>query len=134
MANQSPSEIIENHPIGKGLDAFRASFNSKCEDESILCSPDALDQFDLEDSRNLIIRLLTAVQDLTAIRFLPSKTGHASLRTDLFRLTSAIASTDFNFDRVKPLLKSALADETDDTLLWDQVYQAVTEPTPPPRL
>ncbi|KAL2886391.1 hypothetical protein HOO65_060221 [Ceratocystis lukuohia] len=133
MENQSPSKIIENHPIGKGLDAFRASFNSICEDMSILCSPDALDQLDLRDSRDLVISLLTAVQNLTAIRFLPSKTGHDSLRTDLIRLNFTVASTDFNFDRVKPLLKSALADETDDTLLWDQVYQAVTEHTPPPR-
>ncbi|KAL2889273.1 hypothetical protein HOO65_030774 [Ceratocystis lukuohia] len=132
MENQSPSKIIENHPIGKGLDAFRASFNSICEDMSILCSPDALDQLDLRDSRDLVISLLTAVQNLTAIRFLPSKTGHDSLRTDLIRLNFTVASTDFNFDRVKPLLKSALADETDDTLLWDQVYQAVTEHTPPP--
>ncbi|KAL2889274.1 hypothetical protein HOO65_030775 [Ceratocystis lukuohia] len=133
MANQSPSKIIENHPIGKGLDAFRASFNSICENKSILCPPDALDQLDLRDRQTLVISLLAAVQTLTASGFLPSKTGHDSLQTDLIRLTSAVASTDFNFDRVKPLLKSALADETDDTLLWDQVYQAVTEPTPPPR-
>ncbi|KAL2888933.1 kinase-like domain [Ceratocystis lukuohia] len=134
MTNQSLSKIIENHPIGKGLDAFRASFNSICEDESILCSPDALDQLDLRDRQTLVMNLLVAVQTLTSSRFLPSKTGHDSLQTDLIRLTSAVASTDFNFDRVKPLLKSVLADETDDTLLWDQVYQAVTEPTPPPRL
>ncbi|KAL2886390.1 hypothetical protein HOO65_060220 [Ceratocystis lukuohia] len=133
MANQSPSKIIENHPIGKGLDAFRASFNSICEDKSILCSPDALDQLVLRDRQTLVMNLLVAVQTLTASHFLPSKTGHDSLQTDLIRLTSAVASTDFNFDRVKPLLKSALADETDDTLLWDQVYQAVTEHTPPPR-
>ncbi|PHH49261.1 hypothetical protein CFIMG_006234RA [Ceratocystis fimbriata CBS 114723] len=134
MANQSLSKIIENHPIGKGLDAFRASFNSICKDRSILCSPDALDQLDPEDSQYLVFDLISAVENLTASRFLPSKTGHTSLRIDLIRLKSAVASTDFNFDCVKPLLKSALADETDDTLLWDQVYQAVTEPTPPPRL
>ncbi|PHH49257.1 hypothetical protein CFIMG_005936RA [Ceratocystis fimbriata CBS 114723] len=134
MANQSPSEIIENHPIGKGLDAFRASFNSICEDRSILCSLDALDQLDPEDSQTLVINLLATVQTFTASRFLPSKTGHTSLRTDVIRLSSTVDSTDFNFDCVKPLLKSALADETDDTLLWDQVYQAVTEHTPPPRL
>ncbi|KAL2884644.1 hypothetical protein HOO65_100048 [Ceratocystis lukuohia] len=134
MANQSPSKIIENHPIGKGLDTFRTLFNSICKDESILCSPDALDQLDPEDSQSLVISLLAAVQTLTASRFLPSKTGQPSLRIDLIRLQCAVAFTDFNFDCVKPLLKSVLADETDDTLLWDQVYQAVTEPTPPPQL
>ncbi|KAL2888932.1 kinase-like domain [Ceratocystis lukuohia] len=134
MANQSLSKIIKNHPIGKGLDAFHASFNSICKDGSILCSPDALDQLDPEDSQYLVLDLISAVENLTASRFLPSKTGQPSLRMDLIRLKSAVASTDFNFDRVKPLLKSVLADETDDTLLWDQVYQAVTEPTPPPRL
>jgi len=44
MTDQAQSEILENNPIGKGLDAFRTSFNSICEDRSISCTPDALGQ------------------------------------------------------------------------------------------
>ncbi|XP_044720182.1 putative serine threonine-protein kinase [Hirsutella rhossiliensis] len=39
----------------------------------------------------------------------------------------------FDFDRIKPLVKSALADIPDDILIWIHVYRAVTESTPPPR-
>ncbi|KAH7146960.1 hypothetical protein B0J13DRAFT_414029, partial [Dactylonectria estremocensis] len=39
----------------------------------------------------------------------------------------------FAFDRVKPLLKSALADEANDALIRDQVYNIITESTPPPQ-
>jgi len=49
------------------------------------------------------------------------------------RLISATASDDFELDRIKPLLKTALADNTDDAGLWDQVYHAITESTQPPR-
>ncbi|KAH7118143.1 hypothetical protein B0J13DRAFT_652576, partial [Dactylonectria estremocensis] len=59
--------------------------------------------------------------------------GRGTLRSDLLGLISAVASADFDFGRVKPLRKSALADEADDALIWDQVYNAVTESTPPPR-
>ena len=44
MTDQAQSEILENNPIGKGLDAFRTSFNSICEDRTISCTPDALGQ------------------------------------------------------------------------------------------
>lgn len=48
MADQSRSKIIEDNPIGKGLDAFRASFDAVCEDREIPCTPDALGQLDQE--------------------------------------------------------------------------------------
>ena len=44
MTDQAQSEILENNPIRKGLDAFRTSFNSICEDRTISCTPDALGQ------------------------------------------------------------------------------------------
>ncbi|KAK3378788.1 hypothetical protein B0T24DRAFT_654860 [Lasiosphaeria ovina] len=40
------------------------------------------------------------------------------------RLYSAISSNSFDFDRIKPLLKAALTDNPDDTLIWDRVYNA----------
>ncbi|WPJ64576.1 hypothetical protein SMAC4_13827 [Sordaria macrospora] len=40
-------QIIQDHPIGTGLDAFRASFESVCKDRGISYpTPDALRQLD----------------------------------------------------------------------------------------
>jgi len=44
MKDQAQSEILENNPIKKGLDAFRISFNSICKDRSMSYTPEALDQ------------------------------------------------------------------------------------------
>jgi hypothetical protein len=85
------------------------------------------------DVQDLASSLLSALQILPATRLLTSKRGRGTLRSDLLRLISAVASADFDFDRVRRLLKSALTDEPDDALIWDQVYNAVTESTPPPR-
>ncbi|KAL3587902.1 hypothetical protein FPOAC2_13801 [Fusarium poae] len=133
MGNQPQSKIIEDNPIGNGIDAFRGSFSSVCERAHLSCIPDALDQLEHEDMQDLASSLLSAIQILPATRLLPSKTGRGTLRSDLLRLVSTAASADFDFDRVKPLLKSALVDEPDDALIWDELYNAVTESTPPPR-
>ncbi|KAI8710516.1 Non-specific serine/threonine protein kinase [Fusarium sp. LHS14.1] len=132
MRNESQSKVIEDNPIGNGLDAFRASFNSICEGARISSTPEVLEQLEQEDLRNLTLLLLPSLQSFPVAGLLHSKSGHGTLRGDLLRLISAAASDDFDFDRVKPLLKSALASEP-DTLIWDQVYVAVTESTPPPR-
>ncbi|RMI96310.1 hypothetical protein CDV36_016325, partial [Fusarium kuroshium] len=132
MRNESQSKVIEDNPIGNGLDAFRASFNSICEGASISSTPEVLEQLEQEDVQDLASSLLSALQILSTTRLLPSKAGRGTLRSDLLKLISAAASDNFDFDRVKPLLKSALASEP-DALIWDQVYDAVTESTPPPR-
>ncbi|KAK4034126.1 hypothetical protein C8A01DRAFT_19029 [Parachaetomium inaequale] len=41
MADQLQSNIIEDNPIGNGLDAFRASFHMVCTDRTISRVPDA---------------------------------------------------------------------------------------------
>jgi hypothetical protein len=153
MAHQAQSKVIEDNPIGNGLDAFRSLFNLTCEGRGIshLCVPDALDQLDQEggylrsslvarslsnlfaDVQDLASSLLSAFQILPASRLLTSKMGRSTLRSDLLTIISAVTSADFNFDRIKPLLQSALADKLDDVLIWNQVYNAVTESTPPPR-
>jgi hypothetical protein len=46
MIDRPRSEIIKDNPIRKGLDAFRASFNSVCEDRRISCSADSLIRLD----------------------------------------------------------------------------------------
>jgi hypothetical protein len=82
--------------------------------------------------RNLALLVLPSLQSRPVAGQLHSKTGRGSLRTDLLRLIAAVASNEFDLDRIKPLLKAALADDPDDALIWDRVYNAVTEPTPPP--
>jgi hypothetical protein len=64
---------------------------------------------------------------------LPARAGRGTLRSDLLRLELSLESDDFDLDRIKPLLKAALVDNLDDTLIWGRVYDAVTESTPPPR-
>ncbi|RYP66166.1 hypothetical protein DL771_007942 [Monosporascus sp. 5C6A] len=132
MADQPLSEIIKSNPIGKGLDALRTSFISICEKSSVFCSSDALGQPAREDAQDLAFNLLSSLQILPAARHLRSKTGHGTLRSDLLRLNSAVDSDDFDFDRIKPLLNTILADKTDKEI-WDAVYDAVAESTPPPR-
>jgi len=87
----------------------------------------------LADLQNLVLDLLFALRNVSAVRFLRSKAGHGTLRNDLLKLNSAVSSDGFDLDRVKPLLKAAIADDPDDTAIWGQVYHAVTESTPPHR-
>jgi len=64
MADKSRSTIIEENPIGKGLNVFRSSFNSVCEDRSISCTPDALGQLGHDGNAAQLRRstLLTIMQ------------------------------------------------------------------------
>ncbi|OBS17101.1 hypothetical protein FPOA_12378 [Fusarium poae] len=134
MGNQPYSQVIEANPIGNGLDTFRGSFNSICDGASISCTPDALELLGQEELRKLVLAFLSVAQNLPAARALPARTGRGTLRSDLLRLELSLDSDDFNLDRINPLLRSVLAGEPDDFLIWKLVYDAVTESTPPPRL
>lgn len=48
MIDQSQQKIIRDHPIGKGLDAFRDLFNQICTKRSISPAPEAFGQLDQE--------------------------------------------------------------------------------------
>lgn len=63
---------------------------------------------------------------------MPSVSGRKNLFSDLLRLNSAISSDDFNVEQLVPLLTVVLNNEPDE-VIWDHVYNAVTEHTPPPR-
>lgn len=142
-------KIIESNPIGEGLNTFRASFNSICDNAGVSRTPDALGQLDQEgiiiqlralhfsdqhtDIQNLTIYLLLALQSLRASRLLPSSGSGKNLFSDLSSLNSAVNSDKYDFHRIKPLLNTALADHLNDALIWTRVYDAVTESTPPPR-
>ncbi|KAL6406452.1 serine/threonine-protein kinase Sgk2 [Ilyonectria robusta] len=115
------------------LPPFRASFDSICDDRSIARSSRAINQLAQDDLRNLTLPFLFALQSLSIAGLLVSRTSAGTLRNDLLKLIAAVASDDFDFDRVKPLLKEALADKPQDTLIWDLVSTAAVESTPPPR-
>ncbi|KAK4071055.1 uncharacterized protein Triagg1_6422 [Trichoderma aggressivum f. europaeum] len=137
-------KIIEEHPIGGGLDSFRALFASTCESLNLAGSlPNAnaidqleqlgqLEQLDQEALQKLTLTLFTALQLLKAVQLLRSAGRGQNLLSDILQFIPTIVSLDFDFDRVKALLQVALNDNSHDVLIWGQVYSAVTEVTPPP--
>ena len=72
------------------------------------------------------------MQALPAARILHSRHGSKTLFHDLLRLNAAVSSDDFDAERIRPLLDAILTLQPDDSI-WNRVYDAVTEPTPPPR-
>ncbi|KAI1771037.1 hypothetical protein F4818DRAFT_445686 [Hypoxylon cercidicola] len=116
MADQS--EIIKINPIGSGLDTFVSSFCSFCKSKDICCSEEALDQLGDENVQNLISRLLQTLQNLPIARLLPSPT-RGTLRSDLLRLEVSLDSDDFDFGRVKPLLRVVVTKKPDKEI-WAQ--------------
>ncbi|KAH7114988.1 hypothetical protein B0J13DRAFT_630750 [Dactylonectria estremocensis] len=113
MIDQSRPKIIKDHPIGDGLDAFHASFK-------------------LIYLQKLSIDLILALQGLRVSRLLRSASGGKNLFSDLSRLGSSVNSDVVDLDRIIPLLNAVLTVDPDDALIWDQVYRAISEPTPPP--
>jgi hypothetical protein len=116
MADQARSEIIKDNPIGKGLDAFRASFTSVCENKSIPSTLDSLGKLGHDGNtyspaplacatdyfaelQNIALVLLSTLQILPAARLLRSSGGR-TLFSELPRLNSAITSDDFDLDRI----------------------------------
>ncbi|KAF6796951.1 hypothetical protein CSOJ01_13092 [Colletotrichum sojae] len=132
MADQSQSDIIEANPIGRGLSTFRDQFNSICKDTGSVCDQQTLDRLGEEDLQILSLVLLSALQVLPAARFLQSSSGRAFFG-ELSNLNTKITSDDFDLNRAKPLLRSALADNPDDELIWGHVSNLLVEATPPPR-
>lgn len=79
------------------------------------------------------IILLVKLQYLKASGLLPPRARGKNLSTDLSGLISSVRSHDFDFDYIIPLLKVAVDDASEDTVIWLRAYDAVTERTPPPR-
>ncbi|KIW76742.1 hypothetical protein Z517_09186 [Fonsecaea pedrosoi CBS 271.37] len=138
MDDQEQAKIIKDNPIGKDVfHRVRVTFELSCNDKEIPCTLDALGQLDKGGMMiQLLIRILAETL-LVSLRLLPlasqlrSKTGCGSLDSDLRRLIGTIADNYFDLDRIEPLLQAVLADDPDDALIWDRVYEAVTEITPP---
>ncbi|EWC48669.1 hypothetical protein DRE_01891 [Drechslerella stenobrocha 248] len=132
MTDQSRAEVIRDHPIKGSLDAFRASFASMCKDQGIPCAVGSLSQFGKDGLRKLSIALLLALMAHPACDLLQYGGGSESLPVGLSRLLMAALGSEL--EPVMPLLSTALADDPDDTCIWDQAYSAVPVSTPPPRL
>ncbi|KFY03126.1 hypothetical protein V490_00273 [Pseudogymnoascus sp. VKM F-3557] len=132
MASLSKSEVIRSKPIADGLSVFRDSFNALCEGLGVSTSLDGLQRIGHEGLQNLALDLILALLVLPVSRILPSNIGNKNLFGDLSRLNSAVNSDDFDIERVTPLLKAVINNESDD-IIWDKAYAAVTEFTPPPR-
>ncbi|TWU72040.1 hypothetical protein ED733_001671 [Metarhizium rileyi] len=132
--DQREKETVEEGAIWNGLNIFRASFDSICKDRSVPCNTDILGQLSDSDLRRLSLNLLVALQNLPAIKAVPSRTGRGTVESDLLRLFSAVTADNFDFNRVTRLLKEALTDKPRDTLIWELVSSAAVESTPPPSL
>jgi uncharacterized coiled-coil protein SlyX len=86
----------------------------------------------LVEIQHLLVALISSLQAVPASRFLLSKTGSKNLFHDLLRLNSAVTSDKFDIDRIRTLLNAVL-NKQPDAVIWDAIYDAITELTPPPR-
>ncbi|KAL6797862.1 hypothetical protein GGI42DRAFT_344632 [Trichoderma sp. SZMC 28013] len=130
-------EIIRENPIGNGLDSICTLFASSCKSLGLSSLPTVLqqlDQLDLDTLRKITVDLFTALRSLKAVKLLPPAGRGQSLRFDISQFIPTIVQNDFDFDCVKPLLLEALDDDPNDIFIWCQVYNAVTEESPPPTL
>ncbi|KAM5342890.1 hypothetical protein ACJ41O_013856 [Fusarium nematophilum] len=90
-----------------------------------------------EDACGLTVLQLAAfnyhprMEELLIARGAPIVSDFYVIFADLSTLGSSVNSDDFNFDHIKPRLNVALADDLDDVLVWDQVYNAVTPVSAP---
>ncbi|KAK3349171.1 hypothetical protein B0T25DRAFT_609811 [Lasiosphaeria hispida] len=115
------------NPIGNGLDASCALFNLICKGMHISCTLDALEQLG-RDGKAETITFLYASCLLCS-----SGSGkNLFMTSSLLRLNSAVNSNDFDLNSIKPLLRSVIASDN-DALIWKEVYNMVTEPTPLPQ-
>ncbi|KAL5411209.1 hypothetical protein PMIN04_010331 [Paraphaeosphaeria minitans] len=125
MVSLSRSEIIRSHPIDNRLDGFRSKYSSHWKDEV-----DSND--DREGLRQVLLALFPTLQSLDVVQALPSRRGNRDLLNDLAPLYLSIVSDSFDAVRLRPLLDAVLNNESDE-LIWNTVYDAVSESTPPPR-
>ncbi|KAL5398113.1 hypothetical protein PMIN03_012810 [Paraphaeosphaeria minitans] len=117
-------DIIQALPIGEGLKTFRDAHASK--------NIDAIRQMSNKGLKDVLTELVIALQNLPPALKLPASKGRGTLRHDLQRLELLVHTDDFNLESLIPLLDAILGSASDQTI-WNAVYSAVTESTPPPR-
>ncbi|KAJ6192161.1 LOW QUALITY PROTEIN: hypothetical protein J3E72DRAFT_443079 [Bipolaris maydis] len=129
MSTQSRSQIVQSNPLGNG---FRNTFKSICKDIGVSNSSQALGQLGHEETQDLLVRLLSALRGLTAARILQFQNGGKNLFYGLLRLNARVSSDSFDNGRIRPLLDAIINNQPNE-IVWDRVYEAITESTPPPR-
>jgi hypothetical protein len=82
--------------------------------------------------RQVLLALFPTLQSLDVVQALPSQRGNRDLLNDLAPLYLSIVSDSLDTARIKPLLDAVLNKQPDEAI-WNAVYDAVTESTPPPR-
>ncbi|KAK5998909.1 hypothetical protein PT974_01293 [Cladobotryum mycophilum] len=126
-------EVIQVNPIGNALDGVHHIFDSECQKADILCTPESLSQLGPDSLRNIASDLILSLMTHKASHILPSCDGAALLIDDLSKLLPRVRSNDFDRYRICSLLEMALG-RHEDTTIWDKVYEAVKEYTPPPTI
>ncbi|KAI1463748.1 uncharacterized protein F4812DRAFT_446286 [Daldinia caldariorum] len=121
MIEKEQQETIQAHPLGTHLDVVYTSFDK---------DPAELETASHEVIQSLGFLVLSVLRNHVASRLLPSQTGQDNLGGDIVKLISLIASDASYSDRIKPLLHAVFA-RRPDVEIWEQVYRAVTESTPP---
>ncbi|KAJ5047771.1 hypothetical protein PSV09DRAFT_2394266 [Bipolaris maydis] len=86
----------------------------------------------LGKTQDLLVRLLSALRGLTAARILQFQNGGKNLFYGLLRLNARVSSDSFDNGRIRPLLDAIINNQPNE-IVWDRVYEAITESTPPPR-
>ncbi|KAH0562855.1 hypothetical protein GP486_002528 [Trichoglossum hirsutum] len=135
------SEIIESNPIGGGLDGFRRQFRLTCADLGISESPSAAEEVVLlaasgaassRSAKNLLVKLILALEDLPAVWILPSTKATGVLLDDIVCLPSRVISGKFEVPRTVTLCERVVSNAS-STDIWSAVYDLVTgsEVTPP---
>ncbi|KAM5437704.1 hypothetical protein MferCBS31731_005463 [Microsporum ferrugineum] len=108
------SEIISRNPIGDRIDGFTGLYDTL----SGKTPESPLTEGEEANNNNRILDFIGSLQTLPACRMLHSVRGSGMrLRPDI--------------QRILPLLK-AVRDQKPDEVIWNKVYEAVTESTPPP--
>ncbi|TWU75060.1 hypothetical protein ED733_006610 [Metarhizium rileyi] len=144
MSTSYRSQIIHSEPIGDALIPFRRLFSAS--NESVSAPQDinphtqgnALDDsltftivHNISGLKDVATFLISVLSNLPAARSLPSVTGRGTLRNDLLQLLSTEPEGS-ELERVVPLIRAVIHDESDE-IIWNKVYAALAESTPPSR-
>ncbi|KAF1359118.1 hypothetical protein EJ07DRAFT_120978 [Lizonia empirigonia] len=132
MASISRSNIINDNPIGSGLDSFRGLFKSTQAEMEIPSLSEAVLFIVKNNSKNLLRNLLLAFQNFPASHQLPSKSRNATLLDDIDRFTPNITLKAYDIQRTVILCERVVRCAPDEEI-WDALYDLVAESTPPPR-
>ncbi|OJD23732.1 hypothetical protein ACJ73_04918 [Blastomyces percursus] len=118
----SKSDIIAAHTLGNSLANFQDIYDT-------IIVEGQEEHAKVTEKR--LLQLLTALQANPICFELPSR-RRGTLFGDIVWLLSAVNSGQFDINSLHPLLK-AIRDGEPDEIIWDKVYEAVTESTPPPK-